>query len=445
MLSSTKEKFLLSTFAVLLSAATVLYFLNILWEAYIVFMLSLFALFLYSQTGDKSVKFKKYAFRFSIFLGLLASIISLVFVGFMYLAFSQLGNTDVRWQNHYFLPQFSYGYLSYKDTDTHYPLYSIVDSKLELLDAKAQDCLESCQSGRMPFLSTRSADCTKADLKDANDPNCASKDFQIIKRYDGKKQWAYLGKLLYYYPNKERNGSWWQPNIDDISSKHETNWRPVQSLYFFNDKLVNSAGRTVYQSLSDQDCVSKDCTGVTPLMIENEYQTNIRNTSIFNEKSFSEDRRQWTFYNRDLFTANADQHVGDSKGLDHPSIKLDIVKFQPGFMSKPSEKYLTGGEKQLQANKNYFFNFRGQFLAIPKKGKNTAELCDKTCQQYFVPYLVEQDSTQNTSFGSFAAKSIGNDQYQWFYRNAPVFIVVNSYGWPMLDQLDPHQMQLISP
>jgi len=445
MLNATKDKLLLGFFAVFLIIALGLIFIGILFEAFICLALSIFALFLYSQIGDKTSEKKKRAFKLSVYLAVFAGASAVITGALIVFVFSQLGNTDVRWQNHYFKPKFSYGYLSFRQSDTEYPLYSLIDSTFSPLDSRAQDCSGNCQSGRTPYLSTRSADCTQANSKDANDINCASKDFQIIKRHDGKKQWAYLGKLLYYYPNRERYGSWWQPNQDDITSKNEKAWRPIQSLYFYNDVLVNSAGKTVYQSLSDLNCSTSSCSEITPLIIENEYMTNIRNAFIFNETSINEKQKQWTFYKHPLFTSMLDKSVGDVKGLENNSDKLEIIKFQPGFVSEPSEKYMKGSEKQLVVNKKYYFNFRGQFLVIPHKDKDRSSICAEECKKYFVPYLVEEDSTKNTSFGLFSAKPVGNDQLQWFYRNEPVFVVVNSYGWPMLDELARHKMQLISP
>jgi hypothetical protein len=56
---------------------------------------------------------------------------------------------------------------------------------------------------------------------------------------------------------------------------------------------------------------------------------------------------------------------------------------------------------------------------------------------------MEEDSTRFKNFGDFTAKPIGDGQWQWHYQNRPVFIIVNSYGWPMLEKLSNHQMQLI--
>jgi predicted lipoprotein with Yx(FWY)xxD motif len=441
MATTIKEKLLLGTSSILAIFALVEFFFGNYLEVFVAIMLALFALFLFSQFGDKTAKHKKLAFRISIYLGVIVATLSAVIGGLMVYVFSQFGNTDVRWQNNYHLPKFSYGYLSSRDGDKEFPLYVSINAQFGLGDAKMLDCMGNCSSGRVPYLSTRSADCTRANPKDANDPNCASKDFQIIKRYDGKKQWAYLGHLLYYYPNRPRNGSWWQPNIDDITSKNETGWRPVQSLYFYHDILVNAAGKTVYQASKNFVCKVDACSGITPVLADDDFK-NILNTTIFNQINKEDKQSQLTHYDRLLFTANADQQVGDLKDLENSAVTLEAISFKPAFESLPSEKYLKDGEKYLRPQKTYYFNFRGQFLAIPKDSKT---VCMEECTNYFVPYLVEEDATQKTRFGNFEAKSIGNELVQWFYQNQPVFVVVNSYGWPFLEKLDTFKMQLITP
>jgi predicted lipoprotein with Yx(FWY)xxD motif len=81
----------------------------------------------------------------------------------------------------------------------------------------------------------------------------------------------------------------------------------------------------------------------------------------------------------------------------------------------------------------------------PKNKKQTEEQCLGECQEYFVPYLVEEDSTRQTRIGDFTVQQYQVNQKQWHYKNQPVFILVNSYGWPFLDKLEEFNMRLISP
>ena len=359
-------------------------------------------------------------------------------------ALMQLGNTDVRFQNQYYLPQFSYGYLIDRTHQKSATLYVSIEPGVNPLDAQLLDCKNDCQPERLPYLSTRRADCTQANERDKNDPNCASAEFQLIKRHDGKKQWAYQGKLLYYYPNQKVNGGWWQPDIEDLKSK--PGWRPVQSMFFYEDKLVNSTGQNIYQLQNQATCSKTHLLDMAPFLITNEYTFNIRSAGPTGELEIDERQKQWTFADKPLYVAQAvSSQVKTQDSLADASC-LREISFQPGFATRPSEKNLKSTESNLlNPQKNYFYNFRGQFLVIPKNKKQAEEVCLGECQEYFVPYLVEEDSTRQARIGDFTVQQYQVNQRQWHYKNQPVFILVNSYGWPFLDKLEEFNMRLISP
>ena len=387
----------------------------------------------------------KYSIRILIIVIAIGIILASLWAVFILYAFSQLGNEDVRFKNHYYLPKFSYGYLSNPVSDKSATLYTSIDTSTNPLDPKKLDCLEGCNSGRKPYISTRKSDCTRADKKDANDENCASADFQLIKRHDGTKQWAYRGKLLYYYPEKKINGSWWQPDIEDISSQNEKNWRPVQYLYFYKGVLVNSAGKTVYQSKDETNCITSSCSEMERLEVGHEYIFDTSHLASQAMHSGEADKNQWSYQKKSLVVRKADQSSPHQDAEQIPA-NLEVVNFQPGYAAIPTQKYIEGSSgKELASQKKYLFNYRGQFLTIPTNKNHQPGDCDQECKNYFVPYLVEEDVTQQTTFGDFTARPIGQSKVQWFYKNQPVYILVNSYGWPFLDKLGPYNMRLINP
>ena len=57
----------------------------------------------------------------------------------------QLGNTDVRFQNQYYLPQFSYGYLIDRTHQKSATLYVSIEPGVNPLDAQLLDCKNDCQ------------------------------------------------------------------------------------------------------------------------------------------------------------------------------------------------------------------------------------------------------------------------------------------------------------
>jgi len=157
------------------------------------------------------------------------------------------------------------------------------------------------------------------------------------------------------------------------------------------------------------------------------------------------DKNQWSYQKKSLVVRKADQSSPHQDAEQIPA-NLEVVNFQPGYAASPTQKYIEGSSgKELASQKKYLFNYRGQFLTIPTNKNHQPGDCDQECRNYFVPYLVEEDVTQQTTFGDFTARPIGQSKVQWFYKNQPVYILVNSYGWPFLDKLGPYNMRLINP
>jgi predicted lipoprotein with Yx(FWY)xxD motif len=317
-----------------------------------------------------------------------------------------------------------------KDNPNLLPGYVYRGAKIDTRDFRSLDCNEDCLSGRRPLLSLRQGrDCTygpedQAKWKSLDDirihKRCASTPLNVIKRPDGKMQWAFNGNPIYFYPK------------DDPPA--EEGWEKVEMVSFNKEgHFVNLQGMTLYVRddaslpLNKSRCRGDCLKGMQPFRPDFPFDWDGTAGPRYMFATGGDDRdpddmtkTQWEINGQFLYLSDRDHKPGDRNAEIASNGYWRTVKPQtPPF--KGLVEITKEGKRRLQlalldsAAPVYMFD----------RDHNVNTECLGSCLNEFAPYLKSMSRQAWAGpLDQITLKKNSRGQEQWAYQGRLLYISV---------------------
>jgi predicted lipoprotein with Yx(FWY)xxD motif len=296
-------------------------------------------------------------------------------------------------------------------------------------DSRSLDCQKDCTSGRRPLLSLRPGeDCTytaedQSKWKTLDDirihKKCASTPLGVIKRSDGKMQWAYDGHPIYFYPKDDQDP--------------EADWEKIEMVSFNKEgNLVNLQGMTLYVRsdagvpLNKSRCQDECLKGMQAFRPEFpfDWDGTAGPRYLFavggddRNPSYESRSSQWKINDQFLYLSSLDNKPGDQNAVAASNGYWRTVKPQtPPFRGRVEVD--REGKRRLQL---VLLGSDVPVYVFDADRKRDAE-CGDACLNAFTPYL--KSMSRQAWAGPLDQITIirnAQGQDQWAYQGKSLYI-----------------------